>query len=97
MPWTEYIWNPDNFTHGGPDFELGLLTILTGFCLLLTLLQIGKKNLHLIMALREGLAVLFRPRFFAKKPRTQDGWFLPPHASSLPGPMPARYSLPLQI
>ena len=44
-PWTEYFWHFDNFLHGGQDMELGLLSIVTVFCLVLVLLRDGKEHM----------------------------------------------------
>jgi hypothetical protein len=60
MPWTEYFWNFDKFLHGGQDFELGLLSTLTVFRLLLVLLQHGKLGVALILAFRRWLWFVFQ-------------------------------------
>jgi hypothetical protein len=39
MPITQGIWSWDRFLHGGQDFELGLLMIVTCLCLVLLRVQ----------------------------------------------------------
>ena len=39
MPFTQGLWSWDKFLHGGQDFELGLLIILTCLCLVLLRVQ----------------------------------------------------------
>ena len=39
MPFTQGLWSWDRFMHGGQDFELGLLIILTCLCLVLLRVQ----------------------------------------------------------
>jgi hypothetical protein len=58
-PWTEYLWHFDNFLHGGQDMELGLLSIVTLFCLLLVLLQDGKQRVTSMVAIRQWLSSVF--------------------------------------
>ena len=97
MPLTEYFWNPDNFAHGGPDFEFGLLTVLTSFCLLQILLQLGKRNLLLATVLKYWRACLFRAGQSVKPPRGHRGLFLTSLTVPLSCPMTGRYDLPLKI
>jgi hypothetical protein len=52
MPWTEYFWHFDKFMRGGQDFELGMLAVATIFCLVLVLLEQGKRCWALLMAMR---------------------------------------------
>ena len=54
-PWTEYLWHFDNFLHGGQDMELGLLSLLTIFCLVLVLLQ-DSKRVTFMVVIRQWLS-----------------------------------------
>jgi hypothetical protein len=55
-PWTEYLWHFDNFLHGGQDMELGLLSLLTIFCLVLVLLQDSKQRVTSMVVIRQWLS-----------------------------------------
>lgn len=52
MPWTEYLWHFDHFLRGGYDFELGLLSLVSIFCLAVVLVQQGRLSLAVALALR---------------------------------------------
>ena len=97
MPLTEYFWHFDEFLHGGQDFELSLLAILTVLCLILVLSQRGKKDLELfICLLRQWLAFVLR----VTEPAIQGelrGLISSPHAERLPNSARGMYTLPLQI
>ncbi len=97
MPWTEYFWNPDEFSHGAPDFELALLTVLTGLCLVLLVLQLCKQNRQLVMSARYWLSLFFRAKPLLRMPRAHSGLISHAHAIPLPSPVLGKYSLPLQI
>ncbi len=58
-PWTEYVWHFDNFLQGGQDMELGLLSIVTIFCLVLVLLQDGRQRVTSMVAIRLWLSSVF--------------------------------------
>jgi hypothetical protein len=55
-PWTEYLWHFDNFLHCGQDMELGLLSLLTIFCLVLVLLQDSKQRVTSMVVIRQWLS-----------------------------------------
>jgi hypothetical protein len=59
MPLTEYFWQFDRFLRGGQDFELGLLSLLTIFSLVLVLLQQRRQNVVLLLTLRRWLSLIF--------------------------------------
>jgi hypothetical protein len=59
MPWTEYFWHFDGFLHGGQDFELGILALLTIFSLVLVLLQQRRQNIALLLIVRRWLSLIF--------------------------------------
>jgi hypothetical protein len=59
MPWTEYSWHFDRFPCGGTDFELGLLSLLAIFLLVLVLLQQRRQNVALLLTVRRCLSLAF--------------------------------------
>jgi hypothetical protein len=96
MPLTEYFWHFDGFLHGGQDFELSLLAILTVLCLVLILFQHGKKDLELLICRRRWLAFEFchaEPAI----PGEFRGLISSPHAEPLPNAALGMYTLPLQV
>jgi hypothetical protein len=52
MPWTEYFCRFDKFLRGGNDLELGLLALITFYCLVLLLAR------HLSQGIAKLLATL---------------------------------------
>lgn len=46
MPLTQYLWSWDRFMHGGQDFELGALMVLTLLCLALVLPKHCQQCVH---------------------------------------------------
>lgn len=96
MPLTEYFWQFDRFLRGGQDFELGLLSLLTIFSLVLVLLQQRRQNLTLLLAVRRWLSLVFEdgdPRAVAK------ACSLTAHSDAVPlsGRALCRYNLPIQV
>ena len=96
MPLTEYFWQFDRFLRGGQDFELGLLSLLTIFSLVLVLLQQRRQNLTLLLAVRRWLSLVFEdgdPRVVAK------ACSLRAHSDAVPlsGRALCRYNLPIQV
>lgn len=55
MPVTQGIWTWDKFLHGGQDFELGLLLIITCLCLLLLRVEQNKMYLGTLLLIRARL------------------------------------------
>jgi len=96
MPWTEYFWHFDQFLRGGEDFELSLLAVATIFCLVLILLQHGKKNVAFILALRRWLSFIFQHDDQAA-PESCCGLITASHAAPLPSPALGMYNLPIEI
>jgi hypothetical protein len=96
MPWTEYFWQFDRFLRGGQDFELGLLSLLTIFSLVLVLLQQRRQNVTLLLTVRRWLSLVFEdavPRAVAK------ACSLTAHSDAVPLSNRAlcRYNLPIQV
>jgi len=96
MPWTEYFWQFDGFLRGGQDFELGLLSLLTIFSLVLVLLQQRRQNVTLLLTVRRWLSLVFEdadPRAVAK------ACSLTAHSDAVPRSSRAlcRYNLPIQV
>jgi len=52
MPVTQGLWTWDKFLHGGQDFELGLLIIVTCLCLILLCTEQSKHSLGLLLIIR---------------------------------------------
>jgi hypothetical protein len=95
MPLTEYFWQFDRFLRGGQDFELGLLSLLTIFSLVLVLLQQRRQNLALLLNLRRWLSLIFED----PGPRMANACSLIALSVAVPLSSRAlsRYNLPLQI
>jgi hypothetical protein len=94
MPWTEYFWQFDGFLQGGQDFELGLLSLLTIFSLVLVLLQQRRQNVALLLTVRRWLSLVFEdpgPRIVA------NACSLSADAVPLSSRALCRYNLPIQV
>jgi hypothetical protein len=96
MPLTEYFWHFDKFLRGGQDFELGLLSVATIFCLLMILLQNGKRSVSQLLSLRKWLCNVFHIEDPAA-PGSFMGLIAALHAIAVPSPSLDRYTLPLQV
>jgi hypothetical protein len=95
-PWTEYSWHFDNFLHGGQDMELGLLSIVTIFCLVLVLLQDGKQRVTSMVVVRQWLSSVFdQPDPLA--PGSFHGLNMASDAISLHGSSLGTYNPPIQV
>lgn len=78
MPFTQGIWSWDKFLHGGQDFELGLLLIVTCLCLVLLRVQQNENSFGWIAAMqalllkarsRSGPKLAMRPASFEHRSR----------------------------
>ena len=96
MPLTEYLWHFDKFLRGGQDFELGLLSVATFFCLAMILLQHGKSFVSLLLSLRKWLSNVFNADDHAA-PGLFMGLIAALHAIAVPSPSLGQYTLPLQV
>jgi hypothetical protein len=98
MPWTEYFWQFDGFLYGGQDFELGLLSLLTIFSLVLVLLQQRRQNVALLLTLtvRRWLSLLFEDR---GPLAVENACSLNAHSDPAPlfSRALCRYNLPIQV
>lgn len=56
MPVTQHLWTWDHFLHGGHDFELGMLMVLSWLSLVLVLAKNGKQSLHALLSAWRVLA-----------------------------------------
>ena len=61
MPVTQGLWTWDKFLHGGQDFELGLLVIVTCLCLLLLRAEQSKLYLGMLVLIRAFLLFCSKP------------------------------------
>ena len=52
MPFTQGLWSWDKFLHGGQDFELGLLIIITCLCFVLLRIQQSERCHKLFVLIR---------------------------------------------
>jgi hypothetical protein len=95
MPVTENFWTWDHCLHGGDDFELSALLVLSILCLVLVLLKHGKQGVDLLFANCCLLAFIFNHRRLVRTP--MHGAFLILLAEWVPTPDLAINSLPLQI
>jgi hypothetical protein len=96
MPWTEYFWQFDGFLHGGQDFELGLLSVLTIFSLVLVLLQQRRQDVALLLTIRRWLSLVFED----PGPQTvANACSLTANSDAVPLSSRAlcRYNLPIQV
>lgn len=66
MPVTQGLWTWDKFLHGGQDFELGLLVIVTCLCLLLLRAEQSKLYIGMLVLIRAFL--LFLPQARCQSP-----------------------------
>lgn len=93
MPFTQGLWSWDKFLHGGQDFELGLLIIITCLCFVLLRVQQSERCHKLFVLIRSLLNdrrcsaanLVMRGNPFAHRSQ------IPPQLSS------AAFNLPLQI
>jgi len=96
MPWTEYFWHFDKFLRGGQDFELGLLSVATFICLILVMLQHGKRGVTLILASRTWICFVLRHRD-DPVPGMLCGLVADWHTIAVPSPALSRNTLPLLV
>jgi hypothetical protein len=96
MPWTEYYCHFDKFLRGGQDFELGLLSSISIFCLVLVLLQHGRQSVMSLLALLRWLSLIFQHADPAV-PGSLCRLFTALHAVPLPSPALGMYNLPIRI
>lgn len=61
MPITQGIWSWDRFLHGGQDFELGLLMIVTCLCLVLLRVQESRSRVGWLAVIRALLLGAAKP------------------------------------
>jgi hypothetical protein len=62
MPITQHLWTWDKFLHGGHDFELNMLMIVTCICFVLLRTQYGRQWLHLLLAIGAALLIIMQRR-----------------------------------
>ncbi len=96
MPLTEYFWHFDKFLRGGQDFEFGLLSLATVFCLVLITSQRRKEKVIFLLALLQRLSfpTIRAGRFIYGKLRE---WSAALYAMLTAGPPAETYSLPIRV
>lgn len=62
MPLTQHYWMWDKFMHGGQDFELGLLMVVTCVCFALLRAQHCRQNLRWLLAMGTFLLLTIQRR-----------------------------------
>lgn len=62
MPITQHFWAWDKFLHGGQDFEMGLLMVVTCLCFVLLRTQHCRQNLGLLLAIGRFLLRVLQRR-----------------------------------
>jgi hypothetical protein len=93
MPITQGIWSWDKFLHGGQDFELGLLMIVSCLCLVLLRVQENKSRSGWLEVIRGRLTrsrKLFAARFILSAGYSE-------HRSQIPPFLNPGFSGPLLI
>lgn len=96
MPLTEYLWTFDRGFRGGQDFEFGILSIATIFCMVIVVSRLRRQCVLMLLAARQWIA--FACRHIARGIRSSVENCLPQHPAD-----PCRssslclYNLPLQI
>jgi hypothetical protein len=95
MPVTQHLWTWDHFLHGGQDFELSTLFVLSFLCLVLVLSKHGKQCIDSLFANWSLPAFIFNHRRLVRSPMR--GAFVIRLAERVPSPDLAIYNLPLQI
>lgn len=95
MPVTQHLWTWDHFLHGGSDFELTTLLVLSFLGMALVLSRHFKQSLDSLFAALRFLSFLFRDRMQSRLLVDGALSFFP--TDRLPNPPISIYSLPLQI
>ena len=95
MPLTEHLWTWDKFLRGGPDFEFGLLAIVSILCLVLVLSQHYKQVINLLLTLRRliGFALYLDDGSICATPEITLSFL----QGRTEAPALGTYNLPLQI
>lgn len=55
MPITQHLWTWDQFLHGGRDFEMTLLIVVTCFCFMLLRAQNSRQSLGRLLSIGSSL------------------------------------------
>jgi hypothetical protein len=95
MPVTQHLWTWDHFLHGGNDFELTTLLVLSFLGMVLVLSRHFRQSLDSLFAALRFLSFIFCARLQGRT--SVDGAFSLFSTESLPNPPISIYSLPLQI
>ncbi len=95
MPVTQQMWTWDHFLHGGQDFEMGLLVVLSFLCLVLVLSKHCKEYVDSFFEALRLLSFEFKGRMRARIPVAGASLIL--RTKCLGNPTLGLYSLPLQI
>ena len=96
MPLTEYFWHFDKFLRGGQDFEFGLLSLATVFCLVLITSQRRKEKVIFLLAILQRLSFpcIRAGRLIYGKLRE---WMAASDTALILGSPAETYSLPIRV
>lgn len=95
MPVTQHLWTWDRFLHGGQDFELSALMVLSIFCLVLVLTKDSRQSIDSLFARWRLLEFQRADDVSAGIP--SQGALSTFRIESVAGPPSSIYSIPLQI
>jgi hypothetical protein len=96
MPVTDYFWHFDGFLHGGQDFELGLLSLITILSMVLVLLRQRRQDVALLFTIQRWLSF----GFMDTNPPARGGacsLVVDLHDPLTLHPALSSYSLPIQV
>lgn len=96
MPWTEYFCRFDRFLRGGNDLELGLLALITFYCLVLLLARHLKQEIANLLAVRQFFSFL-APELLCSMHSARSATRESSYPERVPGIGSSSCSLPLQI
>jgi hypothetical protein len=94
MPVTQEFWTWDRVLHGGQDFELGLLVVITCLCLILLNAEQSKRTLGLLLAIESIFLPVWRRAGMILSAIS----LFPDHRPKIPSRLPAlSFNAPLLI
>lgn len=95
MPLTQHYWTWDRFLHGGQDFELGSLMVLSVLGLVLVLSKHGKQRMELLVSAWRFVGFHGKNLGVLRAFQREVGFIADPAMETHLSPV--SYSLPLQI
>ena len=95
MPLTERLWTWDHFLHGGQDFEMSTILVLSFLCLVLVLSKHGKQGVDSLFANWCHLVFISHHHHFVRDAIA--GAVSPSGKERVPSPVLSKNNIPLQI